>query len=862
MKNYLLITFLLSEMFFLSIDVQSQTWKINSNQWSATDALGRSTPDASETGLTKEGKYVGMFYWTWHTDQLAEFDPVLNLREILEEHPEAVDDFDHPAWQGIAPGVYFWDEPLFGYYRTTDEWVLRKHAEMLADAGVDVVFFDATNGSYTWKSSYTKLLEVWAQAREDGVKTPKFAFLLPFGATVGAQESLYEIYTELYEPGLYKDLWFNWKGKPLIMAYPETADITPPSDAAGLKFTASSEFTGIEVSCPSWDNSIGNLTLSVYEWNSYYQKSVSQQPLAVDTFVNFADNAYLYLEFDTLPPGDYVWELNNATEVVGVWKFIEDTDSTLSFFNSALVNGDYNCKIKYASQQSSTLLTSGSYATHVPVQIRNTRMDSEKLAAIKTFFTFRPGQGDYVSGPKRSDHWAWLEVYPQHGFVGNSSSGYEQVAVGVAQNASDISGGRCTSFNGPGTYGRSYTKRDGRDTRDSAFLRGANFDEQWDRAYELDPEMVWITGWNEWTMGRHKDWPGCSGGSQAVNGFPDAFDADRSRDIEPAKSWGKFGDVYYMQLVDKVRRFKGMQKRDTVSEEKSIEIGAFNEWDEVKPEFSHYKGNTFARNHKGHGQTLVYTNTTGRNDIVLAKVARDNEFVYFYVETNEDISPSDDPGWMRLFIDIDRDKQTGWEGYDFVVNRKSPGTKALLESSTDSWNWTLADSVEFAVSGKVLELKIAKSALGLDSNEELSFEFKWSDNMQEDGNIMDFYVNGDAAPGGRFNFVYTTENTVSINENKLPQDKSVPLNIYPNPVDQNVTIEFFLPESMYVKLNVYNILGKRVKTLIDEKRTMGKSVIHWNTFDENGKKLKRGVYFCALETNGTNIRSQNKIVIQ
>lgn len=38
---------------------------------------------------------------------------------------------------------------------------------------------------------------------------------------------------------------------------------------------------------------------------------------------------------------------------------------------------------------------------------------------------------------------------------------------------------------------------------------------------------------------------------------------------------------------------------------------------------------------------------------------------------------------------------------------------------------------------------------------EINLEFKWNDNMQENGNIMDFYVNGDSAPGGRFNFVYT-----------------------------------------------------------------------------------------------------------
>lgn len=49
-------------------------------------------------------------------------------------------------------------------------------------------------------------------------------------------------------------------------------------------------------------------------------------------------------------------------------------------------------------------------------------------------------------------------------------------------------------------------------------------------------------------------------------------------------------------------------------------------------------------------------------------------------------------------------------------------------------------------------MAIPKSVLGLSSS--VNLEFKWSDNMQDEGNIMDFYVNGDVAPGGRFNFVY------------------------------------------------------------------------------------------------------------
>jgi hypothetical protein len=35
-------------------------------------------------------------------------------------------------------------------------------------------------------------------------------------------------------------------------------------------------------------------------------------------------------------------------------------------------------------------------------------------------------------------------------------------------------------------------------------------------------------------------------------------------------------------------------------------------------------------------------------------------------------------------------------------------------------------------------------------------EFKWSDNMQNDKDPLDWYINGDVAPGGRFNYIYST----------------------------------------------------------------------------------------------------------
>ncbi len=51
-------------------------------------------------------------------------------------------------------------------------------------------------------------------------------------------------------------------------------------------------------------------------------------------------------------------------------------------------------------------------------------------------------------------------------------------------------------------------------------------------------------------------------------------------------------------------------------------------------------------------------------------------------ETAEDITDPTDARWMYLLIDIDRNKEAGWEGYDYIVNRVQPtSTSAVLESS-------------------------------------------------------------------------------------------------------------------------------------------------------------------------------------
>ena len=576
--------------------------QIDSDLWAATDALGRELRTYSESVNTKN-KYIAMFYWTWHQNSDDTTETVKNITEIVRKHPEAMKDYNHFAWGTNKPGHFYWEEPLLGYYKTTDPWVLRKHAEMLADAKVDAVFFDCTNGSLTWKESYEALMKTWDQAQKDGVDVPKIAFMLPFGAVPHSLVSLRQLYRDVYKPGRYENLWFYWKGKPCIMAYPD------------------------------------NLT------------------------------------------------------------------------------------------------------------------DSQEDREIAEFFTFRPGQPDYVDGPNRNNQWGWLENYPQHGYIKKVDGSYEQATVGVAQNAAPSTNGHCSAFNLPGAQGRNFSKRNGFDPRVDGYLYGWNFQEQWERAFEIDPELVFITGWNEYIAGQwlpEHTWTG------DPFSFVDQFDWNHSRDIEPNKGWGDKGDVYYLQLIDNVRQFKGMSPPSKISDYKTIRIGnSIDQWNEVLPEFNHYKGNTFHRAHRGKNNKY-YLNKTGRNDIVKSKVARDNDNIYFYVETADRLTTPKDRNWMMLFIDIDRNKYTGWNGYDIIVNRQSPNNKrVVVEKNVENrWEWEKIAECPYVAKENHLEIEIAKEVVSL-KKKKLDFEFKWNDNMQENGNIMDFYVNGDTAPGGRFNFVYS-----------------------------------------------------------------------------------------------------------
>jgi len=84
------------------------------------------------------------------------------------------------------------------------------------------------------------------------------------------------------------------------------------------------------------------------------------------------------------------------------------------------------------------------------------------------------------------------------------------------------------------------------------------------------------------------------------------------------------------------------------------------------------------------------------------------------------------------------------------------------------------------------------------------------------------------------------------NTRNAPRDFALYQN-YPNPFNPETTIRFQLKKSGPVKLTVYNMLGQKVKTLIDREKPAGNHRIVWDGTNDAGKKLSSGIYYYRLE---------------
>jgi flagellar hook assembly protein FlgD len=82
---------------------------------------------------------------------------------------------------------------------------------------------------------------------------------------------------------------------------------------------------------------------------------------------------------------------------------------------------------------------------------------------------------------------------------------------------------------------------------------------------------------------------------------------------------------------------------------------------------------------------------------------------------------------------------------------------------------------------------------------------------------------------------------------------------YPNPFNPQTQIEYFVPRDGHVKLEIFNLLGQKIRTLVDREIKKGTHVVSWDGTNDQGTFVANGIYFCQLEAE--NSMSTNKMIL-
>lgn len=675
MNNHIITKILLSVLLSLcwcSINAQNEskdnkpanTYRdIYPDTWVATDALGRKMPLNTEVGDVKDDqrRVVGIFYITWHGDGLHNLKSpyTADVTKILNQDPDARLEADNPLW---TEGSYHWGEPEMGYFLSKDEYVIRKDISMLADAGVDVLIMDVTNAVRYW-SEWDVLFSVMQEMKAEGNKVPKFCFWAFNGPVITVVQDLYE---KIYKNDKYRDLWFYWDGKPLLLY-----NGNPSMDANG---------GGVQNPNPNYDpDAATNPRNPHYKDIDYTEEFYQDYTKAVKE----------YFTLRTMWWGYYNWAGERFVGTEGNWSFGYELND---------------------------------------INVRN--MPSDSLLS-------------YYKGVK------------------------EQFAVTPAQHPISIIGKSWTREKGEPKLDKydmpepTYVPWLGK-TVDNPSDYGIYFQDRWEEALKADPQFLYINDWNEWTAGKYvsgkapgTELPGPTTflGRDNPFYFVDQYNAEFNRTIHPAK--GGPTDNYYMQMVQNIRRYKGVNPIPVHKGLSSISIDAsFDDWSKIEAEYRDTQGDVFHRDYIGYGG-LHYTNNSGRNDIISSKVAVDTKNLYFYVETKDAMTPHTDNNWMLLLIDADNDSSTGWYGYDFIINKNvlndNKSTLMTYKKNKKGGKWVKVSDITYRKSGNKLELEIPRSELGL-TKSQFTVDFKWSDNPKDLIDPISFCTEGDTAPNRRFNY--------------------------------------------------------------------------------------------------------------
>ncbi|MGA2624431.1 MAG: TIM-barrel domain-containing protein [Bacteroidota bacterium] len=160
---------------------------------------------------------------------------------------------------------------------------------------------------------------------------------------------------------------------------------------------------------------------------------------------------------------------------------------------------------------------------------------------------------------------------------------------------------------------------------------------------------------------------------------------------------------------------------------------------------------------------------------------------------------------------------------------------------------------------------ISRKPTAVSINDQLAPERLSIDELRQNGNGFYYdqssqrlYVHVPTVPDSSYHMVaQNIQTTTSVENLKGPLEFRLEQN-YPNPFNPVTTVSFVIGSSSFVTLGVYDVLGKKVATLVNEVKQPGKFTVKWDASDAG---LPSGVYFYRL-TAGTFVETKKLILVK
>ncbi len=284
------------------------------------------------------------------------------------------------------------------------------------------------------------------------------------------------------------------------------------------------------------------------------------------------------------------------------------------------------------------------------------------------------------------------------------------------------------------------------------------------------------------------------------------------------------------------------------------------------------------------GQSLNYENEENIQDQAI--FSYQDKLIFTYM-TNENIKvllidplnsaetitytlPSNEGSLLNVFVE-------GNKLYNFIHNNNGGiftlSCYDIANNFTEMWQRNIAESVRDDFDIKELDnrfvIAYSQGSPGTERVYVKTISFNGSMDQYEDGFVLPLHLSRQYKPV----ITLAENNTIFVNriENNFllkagvycdlidlsyfvptSSEEVVPVSLsannYPNPFNPETTISYNLPQAGTVKVEVYNLRGQLVKTLINEEQSAGKQQIVWRGNNNRGKQVSSGVYLYKIKS--------------